>query len=86
VRALTIAAWRVLGCSGYARVDFRLDEQNRPFILEVNPNPDLTPGDGFDAALQAAGIPFERFVWMMLQNALAVRTRQALSISPEPSR
>lgn len=82
VRSLAVGAWQTLGCSGYARVDFRLDDKNRPYIMEVNPNPDLTPNDGFDAALQAAGIPYERFVWMMLQNAVAARHRHALSMNP----
>jgi D-alanine-D-alanine ligase len=84
VRSLAIAAWGALGCSGYARVDFRLDEHNKPFILEVNPNPDISPDAGFAAALESAQIPYERFVWMMLQNAVAARTRQALSMNPEP--
>jgi D-alanine-D-alanine ligase len=84
VRSLAVAAWGALGCSGYARVDFRLDEHDRPFILEVNPNPDISPDAGFAAALQAAEIPYERFVWMMLQNALAARIKHALSMHPEP--
>ncbi len=84
IRSLAIAAWRTLGCNGYARVDIRLDEHDKPFLLELNPNPDISPDAGFAAALQAAQIPYERFVWMMLQNALAARSRQALSMNPEP--
>ena len=66
VRRLARAAWDALGCRGYARVDFRLDARGRPFILEVNPNPDISPDAGFAAALAAAGIPYEAFVAEMI--------------------
>ncbi|MBN1974858.1 MAG: ATP-grasp domain-containing protein [Sedimentisphaerales bacterium] len=73
VCSLAIQAWDCLHCSGYARVDFRLDEKDSPFVLEVNPNPDISPDAGFAAALSAAGIPYEKFVLMMLKNAIRQR-------------
>lgn len=69
VRELAKAAWAALGCRDYVRVDFRLDERLNPYILEVNPNPDISPDAGFAAALDAGGIAYERFVAMMLENA-----------------
>ena len=69
VTALAKAAWGALGCRDYARVDFRLDEQLNPYILEINPNPDISPDAGFAAALTAGGIAYERFVWTVLDNA-----------------
>ena len=69
VETLAAAAFNAVGCRDYARVDFRLDEEMNPFILEVNPNPDISPDAGFAAAVQAAGIPYERFVWTVLTNA-----------------
>lgn len=68
VGSLAAAAFKAVGCRDYARVDFRLDEKLEPFILEVNPNPDISPDAGFAAALEAAGIPYERFVWTVLTN------------------
>jgi D-alanine-D-alanine ligase len=62
VRRLALAAWQATGCRGYARVDLRLEKRVGPRILEVNPNPDITPGDGFAAALEAAGIPYDEFI------------------------
>jgi D-alanine-D-alanine ligase len=69
VRSLAVAAWRALGCRDYARVDFRLDDQLNPYILEINPNPDISPDAGFAAAIAAGGIPYEQFVRSMLTNA-----------------
>jgi len=43
---------------GYTRVDFRVDEEGQPWILEVNANPCLSPDAGFAAALQRAGIAY----------------------------
>lgn len=69
VEDATRAAWNAVGCRDYARMDFRLDEEGRLFILEVNANPDLSPLAGFPAALTAAGIPFADFVAAMVGNA-----------------
>src|SRR5205814_2097260 len=39
-------AWRTMLGKGYGRVDLRLDDQGRPWVLEVNPNPDLNDDAG----------------------------------------
>ena len=58
LQALALQAWQLFGLRGYARVDFRVDEQGRPWILEINANPCLSPDAGFAAALARAGIDF----------------------------
>jgi len=70
VRAHALAAWSAVGCSDYARVDLRLADEE-PFLLEVNPNPDIAPEAGFAAALGAAGISYETFIAGLLENAVA---------------
>jgi D-alanine-D-alanine ligase len=64
------AAFRLLGCRGYARVDFRQDKEGNFKVLEVNPNPDITPGSG--AALQStvAGMSYSQFVAKIIRFAL----------------
>jgi len=67
---LAAASCRMLSCLDYCRVDFRLDKANRPYVLEVNANPDITLGDGFAAALEAAGISYKAFIKLTIDNAL----------------
>jgi D-alanine-D-alanine ligase len=45
--------WHLFGLRGYARVDFRVDERNQPWVLEINANPCLSPDAGLAAAAQA---------------------------------
>jgi D-alanine-D-alanine ligase len=61
--------WHGFGLRGYARVDFRVDERGSPWILEINANPCLSPDAGFAAALERAGISFERAVQRILADA-----------------
>jgi D-alanine-D-alanine ligase len=70
LETLALACWRVFGLSGYARVDFRVDHSGRPWILEVNANPCLSPDAGFAAALAEAGIAFDEAVEAILEDAL----------------
>ncbi len=71
IRDLALAACRALRCFDYCRVDFRLDKANRPYVLEVNANPDISPDAGFAAALGAAGISCKAFVGLTIDNAIA---------------
>jgi D-alanine-D-alanine ligase len=70
VRTLAVAACAALACEGYCRVDFRLDAQLNPYILEVNANPDISADAGLAAALDADGIPYQTFIQMLLSHAL----------------
>jgi D-alanine-D-alanine ligase len=70
LRELTIRSFRLLGCRDYARVDFRLNEAGEPYILEVNPNPDLSPDAGLAAGLRAAGLGHDWFTVRLVENAL----------------
>ena len=71
IRELAAAACRTLSCFEYCRVDFRLDKANRPYVLEVNANPDISPDAGFAAAIEAAGISYPAFVKLEIDNAVS---------------
>jgi D-alanine-D-alanine ligase len=69
-QALALAAWRVLGCRGFARVDLMLDGDEL-FVLEANAIPGLTDTSLLPLAADAAGIGFDDFVARMLDLAVA---------------
>jgi D-alanine-D-alanine ligase len=66
---LARACWDLFGLGGYVRVDFRVDPDSQPWILEVNTNPCLSPDAGFAAALQQAGLGFDEAVARILTDA-----------------
>jgi len=70
IQKTALAAFEAMGCRDYARVDFRMDKQGNLFILEVNPNPDISLDAGYVRALKAAGIAYEKFWAGMLAKAL----------------
>jgi D-alanine-D-alanine ligase len=62
LRRIAVAAWRIAGGSGYGRVDMRIDERGRPWILEVNANPDIAPEAGLARMARVAGIEYGSLV------------------------
>ena len=70
IAEMALAVFRLLGCQGYARVDMRLDNEGRPKVLEVNPNPDISPGSGAARQAEAAGMTYAQFVEKIVQLAL----------------
>ncbi len=74
--AFAIAAHVGLGCSCFSRVDFIVDEEDDlPYILEINTIPGMTPTSLFPEAAKAAGIDFEDLVESLVKLALAEPVR-----------
>jgi D-alanine-D-alanine ligase len=71
IREAALAAYRITGCRDYARVDFRIDAEGEPYILEVNPNPDLAQGVGFSLCAEKSGRTFANIVGELLSMAMA---------------
>jgi len=61
--------WHVFQLSGYARVDFRVDKNKNPWILEINANPCSSPDSGLVAAAQNEGISYEDLINIILNEA-----------------
>jgi D-alanine-D-alanine ligase len=60
----------LLGCRGYARVDMRWDGAGQLNVIEVNPNPDISPGSGAARQAEAAGMTYPRFIDKIVRLAL----------------
>jgi D-alanine-D-alanine ligase len=59
IQDVAVRAWQAVGCRDYARIDMRLDPATgEPFILDVNPNPDLADGGAFMQCAVASGRTF----------------------------
>jgi D-alanine-D-alanine ligase len=69
LKQLALDCWHTFSLNGYARVDFRVDEQAKPWVLEVNVNPCISPDSGFFAACGQAGIPFKEAVRRIVNDA-----------------
>ena len=58
--------YRILGLTGCARIDLRLDAAGRLWVLEANPNPQLARGEDFADSAAAAGLPYEELLQRLL--------------------
>jgi len=70
LRKVALRCWDLFSLRGYARVDFRVDHNGNPWVLEINSNPCLSPDAGFAAALRQAKIEYREAISWILDNAL----------------
>jgi D-alanine-D-alanine ligase len=66
LQSIALQCWELFKLRGHARVDFRVDASGKPWVLEVNTNPCLSPDAGFAAALERAGIGFSMAIKRVL--------------------
>lgn len=69
LQALSLEAFRLLGCSGWGRVDLMRDAAGKPWLLEVNTAPGMTGHSLVPMAARAAGLSYEDLCVRVLEGA-----------------
>jgi len=70
IKQTALAVFRLLGGQGYARVDMRMNQEGQLSVIEVNPNPDISPDSGAVRQAEAAGMSYPQFIEKIVQLAL----------------
>lgn len=78
IKKVARRTYSILGLSGYARIDFRLDAAGEMYVLEANPNPQIAKGEDFAQSSERAGLPYAA----LLQRILNVGLRRHSLIAP----
>lgn len=71
VRERAMQAYKLTNCRDYARIDMRISTDNHVYVLEVNPNPDLTEGVSFMESAEKAGYSFSQTLKRIVDMALS---------------
>ncbi len=69
VKDLALRAYRIMGLRDYGRIDMRIDKKDNPYILEVNPNPDISDSAGFARSTHAYGLSFDDVISKIVEYA-----------------
>jgi len=77
IKEVALDAWRLVGGTGYGRVDMRLDQDGQPWILEVNANPDIANDAGLARMAAAAGLDYGALIRAVCDDAM---TRSAMNV------
>jgi D-alanine-D-alanine ligase len=67
---LALKVYRGVECRDFGRVDFRVDQDGNPYVLEINPLPSLSTEDVFMLVAKTTGITYEQMVGKILNSAL----------------
>ena len=77
IERAAIKAYKEIGCRDYGRIDMRLKDDDKFYILEVNTNPDISPEAGFDRAARVNGLSYDQLLSKIATMALERSTRKA---------
>ncbi len=70
IRNVAMQCFHLVGCRDYARIDFRLSQQGIPYVLEVNPNPDISEDAGFARSTRKYGLSYPDAIGKIVESAL----------------
>ncbi len=75
MKEISRRCWEIFTLDSYVRVDFRCDPAGRPWVLEVNQNPCISPDSGFAAAAGESGISYDRLIEIIALEAMERKRR-----------
>jgi D-alanine-D-alanine ligase len=70
IKVIALRCYQIIGCRDYARVDLRLTKEGVPYVLEVNPNPDISDDAGFARSARTYGLTFRDTIGRIVELAL----------------
>jgi len=87
VKKISLAAYQIMECRDYARVDIRLSPRGIPHVLEINANPDISPDAGMTRSAKTAGFTYPEFIGHIVELSWArSRPLHSRGRSPKGSR
>jgi D-alanine-D-alanine ligase len=69
IAEISVKAYRALGCEGWGRADLMLDQNNRPWLLEMNTSPGMTGHSLVPMAAKAIGMSYPELCMQILKDA-----------------
>ncbi len=70
LRDISRQCWDIFGLRGYARIDFRVDQGLKPWVIEINANPCISPDAGFVSAVHRANLNYGRMIERIVESAI----------------
>lgn len=70
IQEIALKVYKLVGCRGFARVDFLIDKKGNPLVLEINTIPGLTPMSLFQKAAKVVGITYPKLLDKIITYAL----------------
>jgi D-alanine-D-alanine ligase len=67
---IALDTYRILDCHDYGRVEIRVDKNNNPYVLELNPNPSLNQDGVFSASAEVIGLDYADFLEEIIRLAI----------------
>lgn len=70
IKEICLKCWEVFDLRGYARVDFRMDERGKLYVLEINANPCISADSGFVAAAKKMGLTEKNIISFIIKDSI----------------
>jgi D-alanine-D-alanine ligase len=80
IRDIAIRSHTCIGCRDYSRVDMRTDARGSLYVLEVNPNCDISPNAGFARAARVAGYSYSEMILKISETAMERGAKVAAAV------